>query len=329
MMRWAIAIVSAGLVGAALGSAASATQMSSDAVQQDYIQRYRAINDRLAGSDERFGEWSTIIRQLAYETRLSPEGRANLEVSLRCGVTLEIDAANRALDQSHAEYYQSAENILNLSVVVDETINAATDLIYATRAAECLWERHPHLTARARASSPGLPHVGIGLDRQALGSLTKAMALSQLVVESIERFFPDEEDGVLRARITVSQRYFQYAGAARQQSGPFINTRRILDEANAYSAALLDDILTRAGGIAGSWAQVWLELKVAQIAGNLAYGDSEGAAAFAVELVEALEADGHDLAEATRFVAALSEHERDSSGAYQQNLDRLFAERGW
>jgi hypothetical protein len=323
MMKWARSIVSAGLAGVALGSAASATQTSSDAVQQDYVQRYGAINERLAGSDERFGEWSAIIRQLAYETRLSREERAHLEVSLRCGVTLEIDAANRALDQSHAEYYQSAENILNLSVVVDETLNAATDLIYATRAAECLWERHTHLTARARASSPDLPHVGIGLDRQALGSLTKAMALSQLVVEGIERFFPDEEEGALRARITVSQRYFQYAGAARQQSGPFVNTTRILDEANAYSAALLDDIQT----IAGGWPQVWFELKTTQITGNLLYGDSEGAAEFALEFVEAYEASGNDRVEATIYVGNLVTYELLSYGGYRLHLDRLIDER--
>ena len=312
----------AGLSALCLGGAATAMQDATSDILQDYNQRFREIGEQSADNEQRISEWSNVLERLIGDSRLTPADRAALELPVRCAVTQALDQENGWLAIDNADTYQAVRNILDLDVVISETINTPTDQHYAWQAAECLWNRHVAFERMAAASDVNQPHIRIGLDNAAHQTLTRAMTLFERSAESIERFSPNDIQTQIQARGSVSDLYFQYAIAAKRLAGPFSNTQPLLDRANAYSMALLQDIRIVSGGT----PEGWFNVKTTQIAGNLSYGASDQAARIAVELVDAFEATGNARDEAIRHVTGLVQFEARSTTSYAATLNRLLAE---
>ncbi|WP_417476624.1 hypothetical protein [Maricaulis sp.] len=312
----------AGLAALCVGGTATAMQDATSDILQDYNQRLREVGEQSANNEQRISEWSIVLERLIGDSRLTQAERAVLELPVRCAVTHALDQENGWLAINNADTYQAVRNILDLNVVSSETINNPTDQHYAWQAAECLWDRHVGFERMAAASDVNQPHIRIGLENAARQTLTRAMTLYERSAESVERFSPEDFQTQVQARGSVSDRYFQYAIATKRLSGPFSNTQPILDRANAYSMALLQDIRIISGGT----PEGWFTVKTTQIAGNLAYGASDQAARIAVELVDAFEAAGNSRDEAIRHVTGLAQFEARSTPSYVATLNRLLAE---
>lgn len=317
--------LAAGLAALCCGNAAIAMQNTTGDILQDYNQRFRNIGEQSDSNEQRISEWSTTLERLISDSRLTRAERASLELSVRCAVTQALDQENGWLSLNNADAYQAVENILDLDVVISETINTPIDQHYAWQAAQCLWDRHETFERMARASNVNSPHIGIGLENAALQTLNRAMTMYEISAASLEHLQPDNIVEHLQARGAVSARYFEYAIAARRLSGPFSNTQSILDRANAY----MDDLLTDVRAFTGRPSQAWFTLKSNQVVGNLAYGASEEAANLAVELVEAATASGMSRQDATDAMIRLADQEARSTPTYLSHLNRLFVERGW